>query len=248
MPMDRASAFSYACNACGLCCRDQVVPLSPYDLLRIARAAGITTGAAVRYFTIRRGSILKFSGVNHSCVALLDSRCSLHPGRPLACRLYPLGLEHDRDGDAQRFVQLTPAAGSAGVYGAGGTVETFLAAQGVDEYLRAVARYATLLPAMRARIAALVDFDQVEPREFWRIAIREARAESGVDPNPLIDALFDPDSLGCGNGDHEPTVAAHVRALGALALGEHDAARLAAAAMMLAISLGYSPAVVSYRR
>ncbi len=176
--MDRASAFSYACNACGLCCRDQVVPLSPYDLLQIARAAGITTGAAVRYFTIRRGSILKFSGVNHSCVALLDSRCSLHPGRPLACRLYPLGLEHDRGGDGQRFVQLTPAAGSAGVYGAGGTVETFLAAQGVDEYLGAVARYATLLPVMRAQIAALVDFDQVRAARI--LADRDSRGERRI--------------------------------------------------------------------
>jgi len=35
--VDRKSAFSYACNACGLCCHEKVITLSPYDVLRIAR-------------------------------------------------------------------------------------------------------------------------------------------------------------------------------------------------------------------
>jgi Fe-S-cluster containining protein len=236
--MDRESAFSYTCNACGLCCHAKMITLSPYDVLRIARAAGIATGEAVRRFTIRRGSILKF-GADNSCVALSGSRCSLHQGRPLACRLYPLGMT--RDGGTDRFMRLEPAPGSAGHYGAQGTVAEFLAHQGTAPYFEAVAHYATLLPILRARIAELADFETVEPREFWRIAVREATAESCFDPNPLIDALFDPDSLGCARASIEATVAAHLRALEALAAGDSDPGRVAAAAVTLAISVGFSP-------
>src|ERR1700751_4525446 len=90
--MDRQTPFSYRCNQCGLCCHNKVITLSPYDVLRIARAATITTGEAVRRYTIRRGSILKFEA-SGACSALDGSRCGLHRGRPLACRLYPLGIE-----------------------------------------------------------------------------------------------------------------------------------------------------------
>jgi Fe-S-cluster containining protein len=239
--MDRATAFSYACNGCGLCCHGKVITLSPYDVIRIARAAQLTTGEAVARFTLRRGSILRFLP-NNSCAALEDSRCTIHPGRPLACRLYPLGLERTSDGD--RFARLEPAPGSAGVYGSDGTVDSFLSAQNAGPYLEAVRSYARLIPKMRGRIAALVDFDRVEPREFWRIATREATAESGFDPNPIISAMFDPDALGCARTSDHDTVAAHVAALEAIALDDRDGARIAAAAVMLAISLGYSPAIV----
>src|SRR5208283_2218704 len=169
--------------------------LSPYDVLRLALAAGISTREAIARYTIRRGSILKFSdgGV---CVALDGARCGVHRGRPIACRLYPLGIEHGRDGDAEKFVMLEPASGSLGVYGIDGDVGHFLAAQGVAAHLEANARYAPLLAVFRERIAATVDFDRVEPREFWRRAVREALAESNYDANPVIDAMFDAEGIG----------------------------------------------------
>ena len=70
-----------------------------------------------------------------------------------------------------------------------------------------------MIANFRERVTAIVDFERVEPREFWRRAAREALAETNYDPNPLIDALFDPDSLGCGRASAEETVAAHVSAL-----------------------------------
>ena len=116
--MERQSKFSYVCNRCGLCCRDKVIALSPYDVIRIARAAKISTGAAVARYTIRRGSLLRFLP-DGRCAAFDGPRCTIHPGRPLACRLYPLGLERapgvDGAGYVERFVQLEPAAGSLGV-------------------------------------------------------------------------------------------------------------------------------------
>jgi Fe-S-cluster containining protein len=208
-----------------------VITLSPYDVLRLARAARLSTAETVRRFTIRRGSILKFDA-DGRCVALDGVRCGVHEGRPLACRLYPLGLE--RDGAVERFIQLEPAAGSRGVYGADATVDDFLAAQDTAAYLDAIAQYANLLGIFRERIAALVDFERIEPREFWRCARREALAESGYDPNPLIDAMFDADRFGA-------RVDEHVKALAELIRLSDDAPMIAAAAVMLATSLGYSP-------
>ncbi|MGH7913870.1 MAG: YkgJ family cysteine cluster protein [Candidatus Binataceae bacterium] len=243
--------FSYACNRCGLCCRDKMITLSPYDVIRIARAAAISTGAAIARYTFRRGSLLRFLP-DGRCAALEDSRCTIQAGRPLASRLYPLGLERAPDPDGagyvERFVRAEPAEGSLGVYGVAGTVAEFLDGQEVAPYLDAIARYHLLLRTFRERVAATVDFERVEPREFWRCAAREALAEIHYDSNVLIDALFDPDGLGCDRLSVEETVIAHVVALGEMAMRERDGAIAAAAAVMLAVSLGYAPDEVTAPR
>jgi Fe-S-cluster containining protein len=236
--VNRKSPFSYVCNACGLCCHQKVITLSPYDLMRLARTARMSTREAIDHFTTRRGSILKFAD-GGACVALDGVRCGVHGGRPLACRLYPLGIEHRQIASDEKFVMLEPAAGSLGVYGIDGTVSDFVDAQGVDAYLEANARYAELLAVFRERIAATVDFDRVEPREFWRRAVREALAESNYDANPVIDAVFD--AGGIVGIDDAGTVAAHIERLALIIRRETNAETLAAAAVMLAVSLGYSP-------
>ena len=134
---------------------------------------------------------------------------------------------------------LEPAVGSLGDYGIDGDVNRFLEAQGVGDYLEANARYASLLAVSRERIAATVHFDRVEPREFWRRSVREALAESNYDPNPLIDAMFDASAI-VGIDDAE-IVAMHVERLAQMIRHESNAEMLAAAAVFLAVSLGYSP-------
>lgn len=234
--MERDARFSYQCNQCGRCCHDKVITLSPYDVIRMARASGLSTGEVVRRYTLRRGSILRFMPEG-MCSALDGVRCSIHTGRPLACRLYPLGLERTPAGD--RLITLEPAEGSLGIYGENSTAGDFIDANGTADYLAAVERYRDLIPRFRARIAAMVDFERVEPREFWRRAVAEALRESGFDPNPIIDAMFDPDANGC------ESVAAHIALLDAMVQRESDSDRLAAAAVMLAVSLGYSPGEVT---
>jgi len=245
------SKLSYVCNRCGLCCRDKVITLSPCDVIRIARAAAISTGAAVARYTLRRGSLLRFLP-DGRCAALDGPRCTIHSGRPLACRLYPLGLERAPGTDdhtyVERFVRLEPASGSLGIYGEADTVAEFLDGQQVASYLDAVARYHPLVGSFRERVYAIVDFERVEPREFWRRASREALAETNYDPNRLIDALFDPDGLGCGRPSAEETAVAHVAALGEMAALEQDGGLVAAAATMLATTLGYVPGEVAAPR
>jgi uncharacterized protein len=242
--MERENKFSYDCNRCGLCCRDKVITLSSYDVIRMARAARVSTGTAIARFTLRRGSLLRFLP-DGRCAALDAAGCTIHPGRPLACRLYPLGLERSSGAAGaqyvERFVKLEPATGSLGEYGSSGTVAEFLAAQEAAPYFDAAAHYYPLVAALRERVAASVDFERVEPREFWRRATREALAETNYDPNPLIDALFDPDGLGCGRADAGETALAHVAALREMSACERDGATAATAAVMLATSLGYAP-------
>src|SRR5260370_21733416 len=211
--MNRTSSFSYVCNSCGRCCHDKVIVLSPFDLIRLAREAGVATSEAILRFTIRRGSILKFRD-DGACAALDGARCVVHRGRPLACRLYPLGIERDRARGTEMFVTLEPALGSLGVYSHRGTVDDFLDAQRVGSPLDANAPYPSLLPIYRERIAATVDFDRVIPREFWRRAVREALAESGYDSNPLIDATFDPDRLGIARLRQHEKISAPIDAVG----------------------------------
>ena len=98
-----------------------------------------------------------------------------------------------------------------------------------------------MLAVFRERIAATVDFDRVEPREFWRRAVREALAESNYDANPLIDAMFDAGGVAGVGVDDTEIVAAHVERLAEMIRRESNAEMLAAAAVMLAVSIGYSP-------
>jgi Fe-S-cluster containining protein len=215
--------------------------LSPFDVLTIARAVGVTTGEAVRRYTMRRGSLLRFTPEGE-CVALDGIRCTIHQGRPLACRLYPLGIERTEHGE--NLIRLEPAEGSLGEWGESGTAGDFLDTQGVGAYLAALEQYRVLIPQFRRRVATSTDFERTEPREFWRRAVAEALLEHGYDPNPLIDAIFDPDSLGCARATVEETVAAHIEKLGELAAAEPHSETIAAAAVMLAVSLGYSPGEV----
>ncbi len=73
--MNRNSPFSYVCNACGLCCHNKVITLSPYDVMRLARAVAASTRDAIDRFTIRRGSILKFT--DDGACAALEGACEL---------------------------------------------------------------------------------------------------------------------------------------------------------------------------
>jgi Fe-S-cluster containining protein len=239
--MDLRSPFSYQCNACGRCCHNQVITLSPYDVIRLAHAANLSTSETIARFTLRRGSLLRFNP-DGACIALDGSRCGIHPGRPLACRLYPLGFQ--RDGSRESFIQLEPAAGSAGIYGTDSTVAAFLEAQGVAPYLNATERSHSLVPLMRNRIATLADFARIEPREFWRRAFNEAMRESGYDPNPLIDALFDADAAVAPiqYASECDLIDAHVRVIEGMVIRTSDPAMIASAVMLLAVSLGYSPA------
>jgi Fe-S-cluster containining protein len=87
------------CTRTGACCHGKMVWLNPWELARMAVAKGL----ASRVFRDRHcefgGIRLRFDGLPGwkglaTCSQYLsECGCSVHVGRPLSCRLYPLGRQ-----------------------------------------------------------------------------------------------------------------------------------------------------------
>ena len=85
------------CTRAGTCCHGKMVWLNPWELARLAMAKGMTSRAFRDSHCEFGGIHLRFDGPPgwHGMSAcsqyLPDCGCSVHEGRPLVCRLYPLG-------------------------------------------------------------------------------------------------------------------------------------------------------------
>lgn len=81
------------------CCRDVNIFLSPYDVVRLRRRLGITSGEFLERYTLtlipeRTGFpliVLKMDEQRDRCCPLLGrDGCSVYEDRPWPCRMYPL--------------------------------------------------------------------------------------------------------------------------------------------------------------
>jgi len=107
---------------------------------------------------------------DRSCVFLDERGCSVHPDRPLACRIYPLARWVDPDGN-ESFGHLEPHPQTAGVYGDRGTVADYLEAQGLAPYFAMGDRYGVVYERM-------VDLlERMAPAESERRAERRAEID-----------------------------------------------------------------------
>lgn len=153
----RSSPFSYTCHACSKCCVDKVIRTGPYETLRLAEHLQLSTTELLARYTEAGGTVLQTKDDN-SCVFLHDGHCSVHPARPLACRLYPLTWRSDGDGN-EEFGVLPGHPESAGQFGEAADVEAYLQAQGVAPYLAMLRRYIQihdrLLRALERELEAL---------------------------------------------------------------------------------------------
>ncbi|MFO0745461.1 MAG: YkgJ family cysteine cluster protein [Myxococcota bacterium] len=112
--MDSATLLSLddrlplTCTRSGTCCHGKHVWVSPWEVACLARALGISP-RALRERALEAGGIrLRMDGASRwrelpACALYVDGHgCSAHAGRPLACRLYPLGRQLQA-GDAGYF-------------------------------------------------------------------------------------------------------------------------------------------------
>jgi len=212
--LTRSSPFAYQCRACSRCCRGKVIPLNPYEVARLAQTLGTTTTEVLARFTGTAGSTLAVRE-DESCVFLGEHGCTVHSGRPLACRLYPLGRRVAPDGE-ERFAEVEPHPQSAGIYGGPGTVEDYLRSQDVEPFHRAAARYATLFRRMLAVLACRKDLGEVRD---------ESNDAMTRPPQPEDEAMLDVDAVvarHCAErgiavpGELEDRIALHVEALASL--------------------------------
>ena len=99
------------------CCHDLELGLTPYDVLRLRKATGLSSTEVLERFVIieqnddepfPRLFLTMVDDGNASCVFLGPEGCSIYPHRPSSCRTYPLGRAITRRGDRfdEHFVLL----------------------------------------------------------------------------------------------------------------------------------------------
>ncbi len=91
--------LSLTCSRAGTCCHGNQVLLNPWELYCLAREKKISPKEFRNLYCDFAGIRLKFDGKEDlrgkkSCSQYIENfGCSLHLGRPLACRLFPLGRQ-----------------------------------------------------------------------------------------------------------------------------------------------------------
>ena len=213
--LSREAAFSYRCNACSRCCHNKAIRVGPYEILRLARRLGITTTEFIERHTEAGGTVLRMREENdRACIFLNQQGCSVHPDRPLACRLYPLARWVDPDGN-ESFGHLTPHPKTEGIYGTGATVADYLDKQGVAPFFAMADRYGAVYQRMVDVLWSL-DPDELDRRPDRRKDVEETA--SGMAASPWIDIdRTVADSCQANQravpDDIENTVATHIEAI-----------------------------------
>lgn len=98
-PLTATDSLPLTCTRSGTCCHGKMVWLNPWELARMAAAKGVTPRVFRDRYCEFGGIRLRFDGPPGwkgmaACSQYLPDRgCSVHAGRPLSCRLYPLGRE-----------------------------------------------------------------------------------------------------------------------------------------------------------
>ena len=178
---ERTDPFSYECHGCGRCCYRKVIRVSPYGIARLAEVLGTTTTTVLEESLEPDGARLR-TAEDGACVFLDGTRCSVHAGRPLVCRIYPLSWIFGSEG-GERFGEYEGHPDTEGVYGNGeATVGDYLEAQEVAPYTRAHRRYSEVLRRIE-RLAEREGPDPGAPPPMLDVdrAIAEACEADGVE-------------------------------------------------------------------
>ena len=87
------------CSRTGTCCQGKLVRLNPWELSKFAEAKKISVKDFIDKYCEFGGVKLRFDGAlgwknQAECSQYIPNfGCSVHTGRPLACRLFPLGRQ-----------------------------------------------------------------------------------------------------------------------------------------------------------
>lgn len=158
--------FDFVCAGCGGCCRGRRdLVLSGYDLYRIARRLDlpprVVAGAFCRAYigpaTLLPALRLTPDPRTGNCRFLEGGACLIHPARPLACALYPLGQSIDPATAAVEYYVQTPLCGARAE---GRTLRDYLRDAAVTERAGTDARWAVAC----TRLSALLQANRTHPR------------------------------------------------------------------------------------
>ena len=87
------------------CCQDVSIVLTPYDVLRMKKALGITSTEFLTKYTISPFTkdqkipavLLKMDPETKRCLHVSEDGCGVYMNRPWACRMYPLGMAEPKN-------------------------------------------------------------------------------------------------------------------------------------------------------
>jgi uncharacterized protein len=102
--LEAGQVFSFLCHS-GIdcfthCCRQLELALTPYDVLRLKNAAGLSSSAFLEHYVIieqdnndifPRFYLTMVDDGMESCVFVSKQGCTFYRDRPGACRAYPMG-------------------------------------------------------------------------------------------------------------------------------------------------------------
>ncbi|MBN1548895.1 MAG: YkgJ family cysteine cluster protein [Syntrophaceae bacterium] len=141
--LHRETPFAFSCRRCLSCCRKKKIQINPYEIARLSRNRGLSTGLFLETYTTDNATYLKFNEEG-ACVFLDDEGCSVHPDRPLVCRLYPLG-RHVLPNLEETFSEIEPDTTCRGLYRTdGGLIADYLEEQQALPFMAAADRYLRL--------------------------------------------------------------------------------------------------------
>jgi len=109
--MDLDSKFKFRCHpgvpCFNQCCADVNIFLTPYDIIRLKNALGISSGEFISKYTLTpfdknlHFPVLLLAMQDNdkkSCHFVGENGCTVYKDRPWACRMYPLGLASPKEG------------------------------------------------------------------------------------------------------------------------------------------------------
>jgi len=105
--MDPEHRFLFKCGpgvACFTqCCQDITIVLTPYDVIRLKRALGLSSDEFLDKYALimpKKGRliplvVLKMNEEDKRCPFVSPEGCVVYDNRPWACRMYPLDMNDD---------------------------------------------------------------------------------------------------------------------------------------------------------
>ena len=138
--------FSFVCGICSKCCYGKAIRVGPYEIVRIARHLGLTTGRFLSKYTEQGGTILRLTS-DGGCVFLGPRGCQIHADRPYVCRLYPLARRVDEK-RKESFARLPLHPECRSLRGREATIQAYLEAQAVEPFIEFNNRYETIFKKM----------------------------------------------------------------------------------------------------
>ena len=150
--LEETAVFQFDCHK-GLlcfteCCRLLELALSPYDMLRLCRATGLSSADFLdRYVIVEdedgdffpRLFLAMVDDGRASCPFVSRQGCSVYPDRPSACRTYPLGRGYRRLASGkseEKFILLREPHCHGFTVAREQTVHDYCVEQGLEEYHR----------------------------------------------------------------------------------------------------------------